>query len=217
MKRSRVRRSAEAAREAILDEAEQLLIERGPDGVKALAIAERLGVAHSNVLHHFGGIAGLHLALVERMLTTLAQEITALLADADPTPTAIDKAVSAVFHTLSQKGYARLIAWITLSADIIPMARMATPLGVFVATIETKLAPYLPARAAKAAARRIVHLIATTALGEGLVGPLLDQVLGGRSRTKADLRDVALSIVAAALTPRQSPATLLARLRQEAS
>lgn len=215
MKPTRVRRTAEGAREIILDEAEKLLIEHGPEGVKAATIAARIGVAHSNVLHHFGGVAGLRLALVERMLGSLAAQIAAVLADPDPDASAIDAAVTAVFDMLSQKGYAHLIAWIVLSDDLIPPERLVSPLRAFTAIIESKLTPYMNRRSARGAAGKIVRLIATAAVGEGLVGSVLDDVLG-KPRSGADIRNAAFAILMAALEPDMAPDALVQRLRQRA-
>ncbi len=215
MKPTRIRRTAENAREIILDEAEKLLIDHGPEGVKAATIAARIGVAHSNVLHHFGGVAGLRLALVERMLGALAAQIAAVLADRDPDASAIDAAVTAVFDMLSQRGYARLIAWIVLSDELIPSERLVAPLQAFTAIIESKLTPYMTRHAAKAASGRIVRLIATAAVGEGLVGHVLDDVLS-KPRSDADIRNAALAILTAAVDPDMAPEALVQRLRQRA-
>lgn len=215
MKPTRIRRTAEGAREIILDEAERLLIDHGPEGVKAATIAARIGVAHSNVLHHFGGVAGLRLALVERMLGALAARIAAVLAEPDPDASAIDAAVTAVFDMLSQRGYARLIAWIVLSDELIPSERLVSPLQAFTAIIESKLKPYMTRHAARAASGRIVRLIATAAVGEGLVGPVLDDVLS-KPRSDADIRNAALAILTAAIDPDMAPEALVQRLRQRA-
>lgn len=51
---TRVRRSPEQARKHILDAAEQLLVEGGPQAVAVRAVAERAQMTDMGVLHHFG-------------------------------------------------------------------------------------------------------------------------------------------------------------------
>ncbi|HEX4862056.1 MAG TPA: helix-turn-helix domain-containing protein, partial [Rhizomicrobium sp.] len=50
----RRRRSAPEARGEMLASARRLLVERGPDAVTLKAVADDLGMSHTNVLHHFG-------------------------------------------------------------------------------------------------------------------------------------------------------------------
>ena len=49
----RVRRTAEAARAAILEAAEKRLAEAGPAGIRLQGVAADVGVSHPTVLHHF--------------------------------------------------------------------------------------------------------------------------------------------------------------------
>lgn len=60
----RVRRSPEQARRALLDAAEQLLIEGGPLAVQVRAVAERVGMTDAGVYHHFGTRGELLVALL---------------------------------------------------------------------------------------------------------------------------------------------------------
>jgi AcrR family transcriptional regulator len=109
----RVRRSAEAAREAILDAAERLLQEVGPDGIRLQAVAARIGVSHPALLHHFGSREALVEAVVDRAVARLEEDLLAVLsAPGDPDPVDLLARVSA---TLADRGHARLVAWLTLS------------------------------------------------------------------------------------------------------
>ncbi len=71
----RVRRSPEAARENILQSAERLLLERGPQGLKLVEVAQGAGVSHATVLHHFGSIDGVQTALAEAMIRQLVARV----------------------------------------------------------------------------------------------------------------------------------------------
>jgi len=55
--------SPEAARDAILDAAEAIVVEVGPAGLRISAVAKRAGMAHPNIIHHFGSRDGLLNAL----------------------------------------------------------------------------------------------------------------------------------------------------------
>ena len=65
---SRRRRSAEEVRKAALVEARALLLSSGPDAVTLKAVADRLEMTHSNLLHHFGSAAELQSALMGRAM-----------------------------------------------------------------------------------------------------------------------------------------------------
>mgnify|MGYP003331998183 CR=1 FL=1 len=73
----RTRRSPEAARDNILAAAQALLLEKGPQALKLTDVAARAGIAHATVLHHFGTIADVHTALMERMIRDLVGQIQA--------------------------------------------------------------------------------------------------------------------------------------------
>src|SRR5688572_5204467 len=66
--KKRVRRTAGAAREAILDAAEKRLAEGGPAGLRIQEIARDVGISHPTLLHHFGSRAALVEAVVDRAL-----------------------------------------------------------------------------------------------------------------------------------------------------
>ena len=59
--------SPEAAKEAILDAAESMLVEVGAAGLRISAVAKRAGMAHPNIIHHFGSRDGMVNALAERV------------------------------------------------------------------------------------------------------------------------------------------------------
>lgn len=64
MARRRVRRPADESKRLILDAAEQLLVEGGPQAVQVRSVAQRVGITDAGVNHHFGGRDQLLVALL---------------------------------------------------------------------------------------------------------------------------------------------------------
>ncbi len=115
----RQRRSPEAARQLILDAAERLFTERGPDRVSVLDVALAAGVSHSLVLHYFGTYAGLVRSVLARRNQTVFQQVKdRLLRDAaqqsSPQP---DELLGLLLSFMSEPTHARLLAWAALSGE----------------------------------------------------------------------------------------------------
>lgn len=126
VKRTRQRRSAEEARRQILDVAERRLAEAGPDGVRLQEIAAELGVSHPAILHHFGSREGLLRAVVDRAVRALEVELVGAFAGASDERPDGAALLNRVFQTLSERGHARLLAWLILSGQTaldVPAAR----------------------------------------------------------------------------------------------
>lgn len=117
----RRRRTAEAARDEILDAAERHLVDAGPDALRLQAVAADVGVSHPAVLHHFGSREGLVEAVVERALGRLEDDLVRAIdpgARDLPDPAALLDRVSA---TLTR--HARLLAWLSLTGRARPSER----------------------------------------------------------------------------------------------
>ncbi len=109
---TRRRRSAEAAREAILDAAERRLLDGGPDRIRLQDVAADVGVSHPAVLHHFGSRDALVQSVVDRALRRLEASLMTALAVPAPDGAAL---LDAVYATLVDGGHGRLLAWLLLS------------------------------------------------------------------------------------------------------
>lgn len=110
----RKRRSADEAREAILDAAEQLLRDVGPGGIRLQEVAQKVGVSHPTVLHHFGSREGLLDAVVQRSLTSVHAGLLEAINDArgvDHIRELIDGAAA----RLKENGRARSFMWLALA------------------------------------------------------------------------------------------------------
>jgi AcrR family transcriptional regulator len=111
---ARKRRSGEEARTAILDAAETMLREVGPDGIRLQEVAAAVGVSHPTVLHHFGSREGLVEALVKRSLESIQsgvlEDVTAM-----PGTEGIAALLDRVAAQMKDKGRARTLLWLALS------------------------------------------------------------------------------------------------------
>lgn len=180
----RVRRSPEAARENILAAAEALLVEHGPQAIKLADVAKAAGVVHANVIHHFGSIAGVETALMERMIRQLADKIIAGFNEEGATP---GFGAQALFDAFETKGAARLAAWLELTGE---GRRMTLVRAVVDQVVQTRLAREVVAD--REAAVDFILLNIILAIGVGLFGPTLSELLG---RPPQRARELALELI----------------------
>jgi len=169
----RTRRAPEEARARILDAAEHRLATGGPDALRLQDIARDLGISHPAILHHFGSRDGLVVALEERAMTGLQQELLGRL------EASAEEGLSRAFATLGEAGHARLLAWQVLRGGN-DRARDDA------AMMKTLADAYHHARIDKAQRSGQpeptyedtafwVRLAALALFGEALIGPLLSQ------------------------------------------
>src|SRR6202789_945817 len=111
----RKRRTAEEARNAILDAAERLLVVSGPAGIGLQEVAGDVGVSHPTVLHHFGSREGLIEAVVARALDSLHAGLLAAVQTAPKGPDKVTALLDSVFETMTRGGHGRAFLWLALS------------------------------------------------------------------------------------------------------
>ncbi len=123
----RRRRTAEQARREILDAAELQLQKAGPDSIRLQDVARAVGVSHPTVLHHFGSRDELVRAVVQRAFETLQSELVGafhvLEIGEKETLTMLDR----IFHVFGERGFARVFAWLILSAEKPPPPSATLP------------------------------------------------------------------------------------------
>lgn len=115
VKPKRVRRTAEEARRHILVAAEAVLLEQGHGSLTLVKIAKQASMAHSSLLHHFGDIESLKLALAAHVQQVVLREVLEKLQPRHGEELDIKELVSYVFARISEGGYARLFAWLVAS------------------------------------------------------------------------------------------------------
>jgi len=182
--KTRVRRSPEAARENILAAAEALLVEKGPQAIKLADVAKAAGVVHANVIHHFGSIAGVETALMERMIRQLADKI---IRGFEQEGVELGFGAQALFDAFEAKGAARLAAWLELTGE---GRRMTLVRAVVDEVVQTRLARDVGVERDKVVDFILLNII--LAVGVGLFGPTLSELLG---RPPQRARELALEMV----------------------
>lgn len=193
----RVRRTGEEARRLILDAAEQRLAKNGPEGIRLQDIAKDVGISHPAILHHFQSREGLVSALVERTMNHLRTALFGVIAKGQSGTIDSGAMMDEVFSTLSDRGHARLLAWLTLTGRVDPH-----PEGEGQQML-SELTDLIHDAAAKAASdqgkpepnkddTRFFILLATmSAFGEAIVGHQMYQAagLGDDPNAASDFRE----------------------------
>ena len=109
-------KSPEQAKAAILDAAEKIVVEVGPAGLRISAVAKQAGMAHPNIIHHFGSRDGLLAALAERVGSTATERITKAISKALTAPA--DQRLAAMTHVLDTAypgDQGKVAVWLHLS------------------------------------------------------------------------------------------------------
>jgi AcrR family transcriptional regulator len=181
----RTRRSPEAARENILTAAEALLLEKGPQALKLTDVAAKAGIAHATVLHHFGTIGEVQAALMERMIRQLVAQVQEAHQGADDAERP-QLGARALFDAFEAKGAARLAAWLELTGEVRRLTMVREAVRTVLAERKDRSA------AALAAAEDHILMSIVLAIGVGLSGRTLAQLLG---RPPGTTRDLALELL----------------------
>jgi AcrR family transcriptional regulator len=113
----RARREPEEAKGLIVDAAERVFAERGPDAVGLKDVAREAGVSHALVSHYFGTFEGLVDAVLERHTTRLRSQILAAVAEAGDEfrPSEV---LRRFWDAIADPATARLMAWAVLSGRL---------------------------------------------------------------------------------------------------
>ncbi|MBB5715821.1 TetR/AcrR family transcriptional regulator [Sphingomonas aerophila] len=179
------------SRDAALEAASALLVERGPQAVTLKAVAARVGRTHANLLHHFGSAEGLQTALVERMARTItatikAAALRARAGDQDPRDV-----VNLTFDAFDSGGAGALASWMILSGN-------RDALNPILTAIHDLVDDLAEGAGDRPLAEQTLHLV-LLALGDALLGAPMAQALGLHP---GKAREIAL---AALLAGRDSP------------
>ncbi len=181
----RIRRSVAEARALILGAAQTRLADVGPEGLQIKEIAAIAGVTHSTILHHFGSAEGLRTALAEGMVEKLLGDILAVMDQREKMNPDDHTVLFRVFEVLSDEGNARLLAWSMLKGSDLEQGQ-DTLKGLFdqllAGVIEVVKASAgdmsVKDSVAERHARFIIYLVASTAVGDGIAGKYLAQLVG---------------------------------------
>lgn len=111
----RTRRPAAQARDEILDAAERRLVADGPGAVRVQAVAREVGLTDAAVHYHFGSREGLLQAVIRRAARRLRDDVVGVLERWKPEPATVLELAELLRVLYTDRGYARLTAWLTLT------------------------------------------------------------------------------------------------------
>lgn len=113
--KQRIRRSRDESRQLILEAAETLLRQNGPDAVNVRAVATSVGLTDAAVNHHFGTRQDLLEALLRHGGRRLKAELNAALVQWQKTDHSVERLVEIIVDLYSDGGYAELALRLHLS------------------------------------------------------------------------------------------------------
>lgn len=171
----RRRRTPDEARHEALACARARLLSGGPDAVTLKAVADDIGVTHTNLIHHFGSAAGLQSALMGSMVADLSQALDAAIVRLRTDEGAPLELVNAVFDAFAEGGAGKLAAWIVLKGDLSHLEPVRDAVTGLVRAIQDKLGD--PDGQEQTRISSAVLFIALSAFGEALIGPPLRDML----------------------------------------
>lgn len=184
---TRRRRAPLEAKENILVAAEAMLTAMGPQSLKLTQVAKAAGVSNASVLHYFSSIDLVQVALMERMVRKLVDQVLALTYHPTDTARGAAEGVTALFDAFEARGAARLAAWLELTGE---SRRLTGVRDAIREVIERRKAQY--PGVALDTLEDFVLVCITLALGVGLFGSTLGELTG---RSAAHSRQVALRLV----------------------
>jgi len=116
-RRTARRRSAEDAKEMLLEATEERVKEVGLDGLRLKDVAASVGVSHTLLLHHFGSREGLLRAVVSRRVGKLRNCLIEVLAAVSLQPGETERILDRVCAVMGDPLMVRVLGWVGLAED----------------------------------------------------------------------------------------------------
>jgi AcrR family transcriptional regulator len=186
-KTARQRRSPQEVRTRALESARSLLAAQGPTAITLKAVADDLGMTHTNLIHHFGSAGELQSALMREMVSELTETIQAAMARSAAGELNRRQFVDLVFDAFDSGGAGRLAAWIVMSGN----ARLLTPVGQVVqqhiVRTEQTLGEQVKSNDLHDRVVTSVLLVTQAALGDSIIGEPLTKMV---DRKRDALREI---------------------------
>lgn len=167
--------SPEAARTAILDAAEKIVVEVGPAGLRISAVAKAAAMAHPNIIHHFGSREGLIDALAERVSERATARITTAIGAALNAPES--QRVAAMTHILDsayEGDQGKIAVWMYLSGAQISLKSNMQK----IVEASHQLRKSIDGEVKRGNTNRIVMLATLALIGEVVSGDGIKEALG---------------------------------------
>lgn len=188
--------SPEEAKQAILDAAENIVYEVGTAGLRISAVAKKAGMAHPNIIHHFGSRENLLQELALRVGERSTKRVTAAILEAKQAPEEkLVDAMTKVLETAFEGKEGRVAIWFHLSGEINTIRPHIKQIVDAAHQLRLTLDPDVNL----ASTRRIVLLVTMALIGEVVSGQALkeslqfDQELKKRAHFKRWLANMVIS------------------------
>ena len=174
-------KSTEQARESILDATQQIVFEVGPAGLRINAVAKKAGMAHPNILHHFGSREGLLNSLAIRIGERATARTTNAITLALHAPA--EQKVEAMTHVLdtAYPGHEGKVAvWLHLSGSDSSLKDNMQQ----IVELCHELRKSIDGKVDRSDTSRLVMLVTLALVGEVISGEGVKQALGyGKQET----------------------------------
>ncbi len=168
-------KSPEQARDAILDAAEELMVEVGPAGLRISAVAKKAGMAHPNIIHHFGSRDGLVNALADRVGERATARITQAIKQAtEAKPEDLVDAMTHVLDTSYPGDEGKAAVWLHLSGAESSLKQNMQS----IVELSHSLRQKLDDNASLENTNRLVMLVTLALVGEVVSGQGIKDALG---------------------------------------
>lgn len=156
----------------VLEAAEDILTQSGPEGLKLKAVADKAGVSHGNVLHHFGTIEGLQGALMARLSRRLADRVITLANVSTPDQQFIGEGLNNLFDMFADPAISRLAAWLIMRGDADSLANLEHAFDDALTAVKAAHARGVGADRSPQEVEDFFALSIVVAMGTGLFGPI---------------------------------------------
>ena len=191
-KTRRVRRQPEEVRTSAIESARKLLLAKGPDAITLKAVAEDLGMTHTNLIHHFGSAAELQSALMREMVSTLTRTLEDAVARFRAGQGDVREFVDIVFDAFDKGGAGRLAAWLMVSGNDQLFAPVGDVVRDYIAHVEQ--GSHVDASLMADMHRRFTSttlFVVIAAFGDAIIGAMMHSMLDReRGAVRNVVRDV---------------------------
>lgn len=160
----------------MLQVARELLRLEGPQAVTLTAVAARAGVTHGNVTYHFGTADALQTALIAAIITDLITATSIAVAHLRRGEMSAADVVDVIFDAFALDGAGRLAGWLAATGASHRLAPFYTMITDLVASLSEGEAGRQAG--GEAAIGPMMATILVPALGEALIGGMLETTLG---------------------------------------
>lgn len=143
----------------------------GLEGLNITGVAEEAGLSHATLIHHFGSSGRMRAELANKMTADLVRDLVAAFDARVPA----EELTRNVFDALAAGGHARLLAWRAVEGegDVRDADEVSDLFARLLETTQSALG-----LDDQQEVRRVVYLVAIAAIGYGLAGNVLADVLG---------------------------------------